>query len=128
MTRLFKERGDRKGGVLKIWGFENIFSFRNCPVRDTRWVEKRMQRERVVPLGTGYSTDILSLTGQGFPVGDTFSTHILSLTGKRERTFFTVISTFFTPHPQGNFQKFQTAYSRVLRRLIYRCLMIRWRQ
>ena len=65
------------------------------------WVEKTVERECAVPLGTEYATDVLSLTGQGFPVGDTFSTHILSLTGKRERTFFTIISKFFTPHPTG---------------------------
>ena len=71
------------------------------PVREKIWVEKHVQHERIVPLGTGYSTDILSLTGQRFPVGDTFSTHIVSLTGKRERTFFTIMSTFFTPHLTG---------------------------
>ena len=65
--------------------FLNIFSFRNCPVRDGIWVEKCMQRECAVPLGTGYATDILSLTGQRFPVGDTFSTHIFSIAGKKEQ-------------------------------------------
>ena len=86
------------GGVSKILGFLNIFSFRNCPVRDMIWVEKYAQRERIVPLRTGYSTDILSVAGQRFPVGDTFSTHIFSIAGKRERTFFTIIYSFFTSH------------------------------